>query len=575
LAVPKLAVTGSPAAGSALEAATPLFAAGSVAHLPPRPSAAGAAKAQAGSSAAVRALAGGVVVSSFVNATVSLASSGLGVAAFRVGNRLAGDYTAWVSKPGGSGMPVRSGSVYAFGAYVEGLGPSPQTVTAQIDWRDAAGRVLATSAGRSLPSFGAESVFRRLVVSGSAPAGAVLAVPKLAVTGSPAAGSALEAATPLFAAGSVAHLPPLAVLSKAELSDYWNAYVAPIAATSSAQPMFLIGNLAAGDYTAKLTGARGARLPVRSGRRYSFRFSVRSAAGSRSSRDLAQAQIEWFDGAGDLIDTITGSWIAWDAGDARIHRLVIAGAAPRAAATAVPKIALSGDTVSGSSVEAASLRFGQGAGKGPGAVMGLTVPVPTGGLGAGGSQSPSPPTSAPATTTVPPFPGRVTQWRMAEHAVSGSVATRLFGNGLGTATLADNLGVHEQNLSPDAQAASYSDFGTLLVERGWSGVAIVGLFAAALAAAALRLLRVRRRGCWSTALTAAVPGAVCVMAAYGMIADQLRSRPAALTFWLVIALGLSPGGFLHGRPERGGGPARPWRHVLRRRDSRVRADARR
>ncbi len=148
------------------------------------------------------------------------------------------------------------------------------------------------------------------------------------------------------------------------------------------------------------------------------------------------------------------------------------------------------------------------------------------------------------------MPGRLTQWHMAEREISGSVATKMFGRGLGSATVAENVGVHPQDLSAEAEAASYSDFGTLLVERGWTGIAVVALFAAALAWASFRIALTVPRGQWTTAFTLAVPGALCVMASYGMIADQLRSAPAALTFWLVVAFGLSPRAFLAGRPWR-------------------------
>jgi hypothetical protein len=146
--------------------------------------------------------------------------------------------------------------------------------------------------------------------------------------------------------------------------------------------------------------------------------------------------------------------------------------------------------------------------------------------------------------------GRLTQWRRANHEISGSLGSELFGKGLGNATVAENLGVYPKDLSPDSQLASYSDFGTLLVERGWTGIALVGFFAIALVATAWRILPSLPEGQWRTALTVAVPGAVCVMTAYGPFAEELRNAAAALTFWLLIALGLSPGTFLGGRPWR-------------------------
>jgi hypothetical protein len=148
----------------------------------------------------------------------------------------------------------------------------------------------------------------------------------------------------------------------------------------------------------------------------------------------------------------------------------------------------------------------------------------------------------------PRVTGRSTQWRRARHEISGSPTTEVFGKGLGTATVAENLGVYPKDLSRDARLASYSDFGTLLVERGWSGIAIVALLAIALVWTSLRIIAASALGRWTTALTAAVPGVVCVMAAYGPFAEQFRNTAAALTFWVLVAAGLSPREFLGGRP---------------------------
>lgn len=90
-------------------------------------------------------------------------------------------------------------------------------------------------------------------------------------------------------------------------------------------------------------------------------------------------------------------------------------------------------------------------------------PPPTQGLPASGST-----TTTPASTGRP-VPGRTTQWRMARDEIAGSSTTELFGKGLGSATVAENLGVKPEDISANAEAASYSDFGTLLVERGWTG----------------------------------------------------------------------------------------------------------
>lgn len=153
--------------------------------------------------------------------------------------------------------------------------------------------------------------------------------------------------------------------------------------------------------------------------------------------------------------------------------------------------------------------------------------------------------------------GRLTQWRTANREISGSTRTKLFGKGLGTATVAENVGVYPKDLTPGARLASFSDFGTLLVERGWSGIAAVALFAIALVVAAWRLVALLPAAQWTTAFTVAVPGVVCVMAAYGPFAEELRNAAAAFTFWLVVALGLSPAWSV-------GAGARPYAVVGRR-----------
>jgi len=63
--------------------------------------------------------------------------------------------------------------------------------------------------------------------------------------------------------------------------------------------------------------------------------------------------------------------------------------------------------------------------------------------------------------------------------------------------------------------------------------------ALALFATAVRTVRARPPRSWLTALTLAVPAAVAVMAGYSLIGTLLQNRAAALTFWLIVGLGLS------------------------------------
>lgn len=295
------------------------------------------------------------------------------------------------------------------------------------------------------------------------------------------------------------------------VSDYANASVGTSGGTS-----FVISNVAAGDYTAWF-GGTGGMYGVRPGKRYVFQVGASSAA---SVPQKVQAQIEWRDRAGTVLAISEGRLVSLPEATVVPVVATVAATAPARAVTAMPKLAVTGSPPAGSSVTVAA----------------ASVAFPQTGHGRGAVPPPSVKPQAPAPR---PVPGRLTQWRMAEDAVSRSTARELFGTGLGAATVADGLGVAAQDLSPDAAAASYSDFGTLLVERGWSGVALVAVFGLALLIVALRLARSLPAGLWTTAFTVAVPGAVAVMAAYGMVADQLRNRSAALTFWVIVALGLS------------------------------------
>jgi len=138
-------------------------------------------------------------------------------------------------------------------------------------------------------------------------------------------------------------------------------------------------------------------------------------------------------------------------------------------------------------------------------------------------------------------PGHWTLLRMANEGISGRASTELFGHSTGSATVAVGLGGDRpQDLSRDAAAASYSDAGTALFERGWTGVCILAALALILATAALRIVRRLPRAGWTTAFSLAGPACLAIMTWYGLLAAQLQSRPAALTFWLIVGVGLSP-----------------------------------
>ena len=326
------------------------------------------------------------------------------------------------------------------------------------------------------------------------------------------------------------------------LSDYRNADVSIIRSTSQ-QRMFRAENAVQGDYTVWIRPAVANYFRVEPHRRYSFSATI---AGASRWRQTFEVQIDWLSST-QVLDTKRGHSASFGF-DSKFHRLRVSGKAPPEAAAAVPKIAVVGepDLKEGSAVFIRATRFRRGSAANAPAPPDASRPPPVAG-------TPDEPQQAAAR----PVPGRLTQWRMAEHAISGSLMTELLGKGIGSATVADNLGVHPGDLSADAEAASYSDFGTLLVERGWVGVAVVALLVLVLVGASIRVIRTVAAGAWASALAVAVPGVICLMAAYGMIAAQLRSRPAALTFWLIVGLGLSPGAFLGGSHRRTGG-RRAW-----------------
>jgi len=312
---------------------------------------------------------------------------------------------------------------------------------------------------------------------------------------------------------------PSAEIDTAGMSSYVNAVISRAAVAYSGRGSFRIADAAPGDYTAQLTNYDGTRIAVKENVPYTFSAYVRAA--TRSS-EAVTVQIEWRDSNGRIVGTTLGTSTT---APGRYRRLVASGKAPTRAVTATPKIAVTHVPDAASAIYADALQFERG-----------TKVTP---------YVERPENSRRRSILVPrPFPGRLTQWRMAEREISTSPTKRLFGEGLGSATVAVNLGVSPEDLSANAAAASYSDFGTLLVERGWTGVALVGLIAVILGVTALRIARTLPGRLWTTALTLAVPGVLCVMAAYGMIASQLRNAAVALTFWVVIALGLSPGSFL-------------------------------
>src|SRR6202035_323066 len=92
--------------------------------------------------------------------------------------------------------------------------------------------------------------------------------------------------------------------------------------------------------------------------------------------------------------------------------------------------------------------------------------------------------------------------------------------------------------SPQA-AAAYSDAGTLILDRGWTGVCVVLALALILIIAAFQTAQNMPRERWTTAFTVAIPGVLAVAGAYALLGDLLQNHPAAFTFWVIVAFGLS------------------------------------
>ena len=329
-------------------------------------------------------------------------------------------------------------------------------------------------------------------------------------TGSPAIASAMPAPS------GQAQLGNLVVAS------YANATVTPApwtASTPEGEALLIRNGAGGGDYTVEVMTAHSALAAVEEGKPYVFSAQVEA---SKNVLQTITAQIEWRGRDGAPTTSSFGTQIASFQATSSFQRLVVEAVAPAGATAALPKIAVTGSPAAGARIFVRKLDFGRR-----------------------GAIAPQPPAREPVIASLPEpssllVERRPSQWRMAADAISSPLATRLFGKGLGAATVAGSLGVEEQTLPPELQAASKSDLGSLLVERGWTGVVLTALLAVAVCGAAFRIACLLSPARWTTALTVAVPGVVAVMVSYGMIATLLRNRPAALTFWLIVALGLSP-----------------------------------
>ena len=133
-----------------------------------------------------------------------------GRAGVKVGNANAGQYTAWMPGTDVSWAAVTAGETYTFEAVIEAESASYyQAIRGQIEWRQSSGELISYSQGE-LYVVGGSQGLQDVLVSGTAPAGAARAVPKIAITSNSPAGSAVYVAAALFASG-VAGSPDVAV----------------------------------------------------------------------------------------------------------------------------------------------------------------------------------------------------------------------------------------------------------------------------------------------------------------------------------------------------------------------------
>ena len=144
---------------------------------------------------------------------------------------------------------------------------------------------------------------------------------------------------------------------------------------------------------------------------------------------------------------------------------------------------------------------------------------------------------APAVEEVVDVPGRKVQAETAIRLVSESPKTFLIGRGLGATTYAENLGI-EVPEDQDLVDAGYMDAGTVLVELGWLGVALVALATVALGLGTLAAARRAPPGGWTMGLLIAYPG-ILVAAVIGLTGAPLRNMGSATIFWVLTGLVLA------------------------------------
>jgi hypothetical protein len=134
-------------------------------------------------------------------------------------------------------------------------------------------------------------------------------------------------------------------------------------------------------------------------------------------------------------------------------------------------------------------------------------------------------------------PGRKVQAETAMRLVNDGPVTLALGQGLGSTTYAENLGI-EKPTNPDYVIVGYMDTGTLLVELGWLGLGLIVVAAVSVGVAAVRRTRTAPDP-WTRALLVAYPGVLVAMGAGLVHGAPLRNIGSATIFWLLSGLVLA------------------------------------
>jgi hypothetical protein len=135
------------------------------------------------------------------------------------------------------------------------------------------------------------------------------------------------------------------------------------------------------------------------------------------------------------------------------------------------------------------------------------------------------------------LPSVNTQYKAANRVIAGGPTSFLFGQGLGTSTYANNFGIRPT--TRDARWAAYSDFGSLLVEVGWLGLAVMVACALGLGLGSVAAAKRAPPASWTRALLVAYPGVLVAVTAATLIGNPFRAVGSATIFWVLTGLVLA------------------------------------